>query len=236
MVNDSEDQTLTSKILKVLRITNEPLSAHAIDEIYGFGYSKVRTILKNLEEDGLIISLKTNRGRFYFIPDRYLKRTKDMLESEKSIPIVWYEDLSVKELHERKEILASHIKKSKADFQKKKINAKVYFSKIQEKNEEIAIINQILEDKLEKLSLECIYCNQVVEKNVNICPHCKSKIPTCSVCKRKIYAEQEAVKCSHCEHLAHKSHLIEWIKSFGYCPNCKKPLIDSDLIELQEPA
>lgn len=234
MTNDSNEQSLTSKILKVLRITNEPLSAHAINEIYGFGYAKVRAVLKNLEEDGLIISIKTDRGRFYFIPDRYLKRTKDMLDSDQPIPAVWYEDLSVTELQKRKETLSSQIKNSKVDFQKKKIAAKDYFSKIQEKNEEIAIINQILEDKLEKLSLECLYCNEVVDKSDEICPHCNSKIPTCSVCKRKIYAEQKAVKCSHCEHLAHKSHIIEWIKSFGYCPNCKKPLIDTDLIELQE--
>lgn len=233
MTSETREQSLTSKILKVLRITSEPLSAHAISETYGFSYSQVKRILKELEEDGLLNSLKTNRGKFYFIPDRYLKRSKNLIDSEEKIPTVWYEDFSIKELQNRIELLAKYIKKTQKEYQKKEILAIEYFQKIQEKNEEIAIINQILEDRIEKQSLECLYCNKTIEKENTSCPHCKMEVPVCSVCKRFIYSEQSVVKCSHCNQLAHESHIIEWIKSFGFCPKCKKPLVEPDLIKFQ---
>ncbi|NHJ04781.1 MAG: hypothetical protein EAX90_08155 [Candidatus Heimdallarchaeota archaeon] len=233
MTSETGEQSLTSKILKVLRITSEPLSAHAISEIYGFSYSQVKRILKELEEDGLLNSLKTNRGKFFFIPDRYLKRSKNLIDTEEKIPTVWYEDFSIKELENRIELLAKHIKKIQKEYQKKEILAIEYFQKIQEKNEEMAIINQILVDRKEKQSLECLYCNRTIEKEDTSCLHCKMEVPVCSVCKRFIYSEQSVVKCSHCDHLAHESHIIEWIKSFGFCPKCKKPLVESDLIKFQ---
>ncbi|MHA1211697.1 MAG: hypothetical protein ACTSSH_04470 [Candidatus Heimdallarchaeota archaeon] len=43
MVGSADSQSLTSKIIKILRITNEPLSAHAISDLYHLPYWK-RTI------------------------------------------------------------------------------------------------------------------------------------------------------------------------------------------------
>jgi predicted transcriptional regulator len=225
-----EQQSLESKIIKILRITNEPLSAHALSDIYNLSYSKVKEILKGLAEDGVVYALKVSRGTFYFIPDKYFKRDKDMLESEKKLPFIWYEDLSSKELETRKEKILSIVSKIKKDYQKKELTASEYFQMFQDKNEELMIINQIIEERISRKMKKCYYCQEIIDVESSICPYCKKEVPICSVCKRKIYNGSEVLACPNCNAKAHSNHIREWLKSIGSCPNCKKHLLEQDLI------
>ncbi|TFG01570.1 MAG: hypothetical protein EU542_06735 [Promethearchaeota archaeon] len=230
MPDFSEQQSLESKIIKILRITNEPLSAHALSDIYNFSYTKVKKILKGLASDGVVYALEASRGTFYFIPDKYFKRDKDMLESERKLPFIWYEDLSSKELETRKEKILSTISKIKKDYQKKDLGASEYFQLIQEKNEELMIINQIIEDRISKKTKKCYYCHEIIDAENSVCSHCKKEMPVCSVCKRRIYDGAEVLACPNCGAMAHGNHLKEWLKSIGSCPKCKQPLLEKDLI------
>ncbi|NHJ48062.1 MAG: hypothetical protein FK733_09765 [Asgard group archaeon] len=52
----------------------------------------------------------------------------------------------------------------------------------------------------------------------------------CSVCKMKIRKGSTFVECPHCKKPAHYSHLVEWIKVQGSCPNCNKRLKVEDFL------
>lgn len=231
MSTKTDEQSLTSKIIKILRVTSEPLSAHAISDSYRLTYSKVKEVLMELEEDNLIYSLKTPRGKFYFLPDKYFKRNKDLIESEEIPPYVWYEELTDKELKTRKDKIIDQIRNLKEAFDNKAIESNDFFKKFQEKNEEISIINQILEDRTEKRRKICFHCSIELKKIENICPSCKKEHPICPVCKRIIFGNEDLVKCPNCNIIAHNAHMKEWLKSFGECPNCKKRILDDNLIE-----
>ncbi len=229
----AENQSLTSRVIKILRITNEPLSAHAISDVYRLNYKKVKTILAELEEDNLVYSLKTNRGKFYFLPDKYFKRKRDFLESDEIPPYIWYEELSDLELATRKEKILEQIMKIKELFSEMEINGSDYFKKFQAKNEEISIINQILEDRAKRRK-RCYHCDNdlIVEKDN--CSHCGKSHPVCPVCRRNIYGYEQTVRCPNCNVLAHATHMIEWLKCMGNCPNCRKRMIEDELIVEEE--
>jgi hypothetical protein len=42
----------------------------------------------------------------------------------------------------------------------------------------------------------------------------------CIVCKLPIYLHEDVIECPACYSVAHRSHLLEWVKIKGYCPNC----------------
>lgn len=230
MAKSRDTQSLTSKIIKILRITNEPLSAHAINELYGLPYKRVQNVLKQLEEDNLVHCLKTRRGVFYFIPDKYFKRDKDLIESDEVLSYLWYEELSNEELTIRKQKIVDSLEKLKKKFKNKKIPATDYFASLQKKNEELSFITQIIEDRKEKQRKYCFYCEAEFEGNLTKCPNCSEVFPECSVCKRLILAKQSMVFCPKCKEPAHEAHLKEWLKSIGKCPSCKEEIIERDLV------
>ncbi|TFF84996.1 hypothetical protein EU523_00705 [Candidatus Heimdallarchaeota archaeon] len=51
----------------------------------------------------------------------------------------------------------------------------------------------------------------------------------CIVCRKPIKKGQEIAHCPHCKKPAHYSHLIEWIKVQGSCPNCYHKLRVDDI-------
>ncbi len=230
MGNTTDKQSLTSQIIKILRITTEPLSAHAISDIYDLKYSQVKKILAGLKEDNLVYSIKTGRGEFYFIPDKYFKRASNLLKSEDTMPFVWYEELSEQELNIRKKTIIKTLKEIKKKYKTKAISTTDYFKMLQEKNEELFIINQIIEDRKEEKIKICYFCENQLVENEKSCICCDKEIPLCSVCKRNIYADDKVLRCPKCDTIAHASHIIEWLKAIGSCPNCKEHILESHLI------
>ena len=70
----------------------------------------------------------------------------------------------------------------------------------------------------------CFECGKIIRGGKSKCPKCGAKQRRCMVCRTFIGQEELYTKCSHCKQLAHRSHLLEWIKVNGTCPYCKGKL------------
>ncbi len=70
----------------------------------------------------------------------------------------------------------------------------------------------------------CENCQTVNKHNFTYCIYCGLSLTGCSVCLSKIESSEDILKCPYCEAIAHKSHLLEWLKLKGVCPVCKYPL------------
>ncbi len=51
----------------------------------------------------------------------------------------------------------------------------------------------------------------------------------CMVCRHLIKARSSYLRCPRCKGVAHRSHMLEWLKVNGRCPICRKKLRPSDL-------
>jgi hypothetical protein len=70
----------------------------------------------------------------------------------------------------------------------------------------------------------CIECGEFITDGGGTCPSCGATQQRCTVCNQYIGQEELYSKCPHCEQLAHRSHLLKWIKIRGICPYCKRKL------------
>ncbi len=77
-------------------------------------------------------------------------------------------------------------------------------------------------------ALPCPNCGAVVEMGATSCKNCLIEFQTCGVCKLSIL--DDLVKTPCCESYAHRSHLKEWLKIKGKCPNCREKLEEWDII------
>ncbi|MFB0562900.1 MAG: zinc-ribbon domain-containing protein [Candidatus Lokiarchaeia archaeon] len=78
--------------------------------------------------------------------------------------------------------------------------------------------------------MDCPGCGEALYEEANFCPYCGFKLENCIVCNRIIGKEDEITKCLHCSGLAHRDHLLEYIKVKGRCPNCGKGLKKYELV------
>jgi predicted RNA-binding Zn-ribbon protein involved in translation (DUF1610 family) len=46
----------------------------------------------------------------------------------------------------------------------------------------------------------------------------------CIVCRGELAQDDDVVWCPHCGKLAHREHMMEWIRDKGTCPACGKSL------------
>ncbi|MHA1556799.1 MAG: ABC transporter substrate-binding protein, partial [Candidatus Heimdallarchaeota archaeon] len=81
-----------------------------------------------------------------------------------------------------------------------------------------------------KIKFNCYYCQKSIKRDTVTCPKCEKKIPHCIVCSLPIAQKSIIGKCVHCEKVAHLTHLQEWMKVKGYCPNCSMKLSERDII------
>ncbi|MFX1465493.1 MAG: tetratricopeptide repeat protein [Promethearchaeota archaeon] len=78
--------------------------------------------------------------------------------------------------------------------------------------------------------ISCPFCSETIPSGIEKCPTCGEKAVKCPICTTPIEFGDEFVKCPHCNTMAHRSHLLEWIKIKGVCPVCRKILKDIDII------
>ena len=78
--------------------------------------------------------------------------------------------------------------------------------------------------------ISCPFCSETIPSGIETCPTCGEKAVKCPVCMATIEFGDDFVKCPHCNTLAHRSHLLEWIKIKGICPVCRKILKDIDIL------
>ncbi len=75
----------------------------------------------------------------------------------------------------------------------------------------------------------CMECGEFITGGKDVCPECGAKQVRCMVCQQFIGQEELYIMCPHCEQLAHRAHLLEWVKIKGICPYCKEKLRRSDI-------
>jgi len=59
-------------------------------------------------------------------------------------------------------------------------------------------------------------------------------IGRCIVCNLPIDEFEETLNCPNCSGLAHTTHLLEWTKIKGFCPNCDAFLKSIDLYPIEK--
>lgn len=68
----------------------------------------------------------------------------------------------------------------------------------------------------------CPNCSQYFYDKRNRCSYCEFKLEVCSVCRSKIYQEEEEIKCNSCAQPGHSEHLAGWLKIKSICPHCRE--------------
>ncbi|HUT80497.1 MAG TPA: hypothetical protein VMZ29_04770 [Candidatus Bathyarchaeia archaeon] len=88
----------------------------------------------------------------------------------------------------------------------------------------LPIDHEAIRERIEKRTIKCFSCG---EERTNInepCSNCGVDTVYCSVCKLPISFGADYLECTHCQNIAHKEHLLEWIKVKGTCPVCQQKL------------
>ncbi|MFX1520453.1 MAG: zinc ribbon domain-containing protein [Promethearchaeota archaeon] len=105
------------------------------------------------------------------------------------------------------------------------INRKLSEAGISDSEVEGEIIPSTMEE------LACPACGESYPSDSQFCPHCGEERENCTVCLLPMTPGSEITKCPHCDGLAHKDHLQEWVKIKGFCPKCKNKLTEYDLTQ-----
>ncbi|MCK5158409.1 MAG: hypothetical protein KAR08_04590, partial [Candidatus Heimdallarchaeota archaeon] len=96
------------------------------------------------------------------------------------------------------------------------------------------IDHEAIRERIEKRVVRCFSCGEE-RTNINeVCPNCGIDTVLCSVCKLPISFGSEPLECYHCQNVAHKEHLLEWVKVKGTCPVCQQKLVADKLIIAEE--
>ncbi len=91
-----------------------------------------------------------------------------------------------------------------------------------------------IRERIEKRVVRCFSCGEK-RTNINeVCPNCGIDTVVCSVCKLPISFGSEYLECYHCQNVAHKEHLLEWVKVKGTCPVCQQKLVAEKLAVAEE--
>lgn len=77
----------------------------------------------------------------------------------------------------------------------------------------------------------CTNCEATILAEAIICPHCGESRPICMVCHVPYSPTDSLLICPYCHSGAHRSHILEYLKVKGTCPNCQANLDSRDLID-----
>ena len=81
-----------------------------------------------------------------------------------------------------------------------------------------------------KKLMDCPSCGEALYKIGSFCPYCGFKLEKCIVCNLIIGKDDEITKCPYCSGIAHRDHILEYIKVKGQCPICGKELKKYELV------
>lgn len=51
----------------------------------------------------------------------------------------------------------------------------------------------------------------------------------CAICKTHIELDDDVLVCPHCGNISHTNHILNWVRTKGYCPACGEHLKERDL-------
>ena len=79
---------------------------------------------------------------------------------------------------------------------------------------------------VEVSEVRCYNCNSVFTTDIEKCQKCGTLRPRCIVCCLVLYPSEKSkiITTPCCGVLAHKDHIIMWLKRNKTCPNCKEVL------------
>jgi len=100
---------------------------------------------------------------------------------------------------------------------------------VQPKEMAIPQAQDAIKDRIARRMIRCFSCGTDKAFGEDICPNCGVENVQCSVCKLPISFGVETAECPHCENIAHREHLLEWIKVKGSCPVCQRHLKAADI-------
>ncbi len=93
----------------------------------------------------------------------------------------------------------------------------------------LPVDQEAIMERISKRTTKCFSCGEERTNFQEACPNCGVDTILCSVCKLPISFGSEYLECYHCENIAHKEHLLEWVKVKGTCPICQQKLIPDKL-------
>ena len=81
-------------------------------------------------------------------------------------------------------------------------------------------------DKVGRISLpskknHCLNCGHVIESSYDPCRNCGELPVKCSICQGLIKSGENVLECPTCNNIAHKEHMLQWLKIKEECPICK---------------
>ena len=76
----------------------------------------------------------------------------------------------------------------------------------------------------------CPSCGTALKRKTRFCPYCGEKLEICIVCGHLVGGEQRIAECPYCSGIAHREHLLEYVKIKGKCPRCGKGLKKEEVI------
>ncbi|MEX2720070.1 MAG: RING finger protein [Candidatus Wukongarchaeota archaeon] len=85
-----------------------------------------------------------------------------------------------------------------------------------------------------RFKAKCYWCGELTLAVEEKCSSCKEKIPWCSVCNNPIQNGEDAKVCPKCNKPAHKSHLLEYLRTKGECPSCGSKIKGKTLKPLEK--
>jgi uncharacterized Zn-finger protein len=80
----------------------------------------------------------------------------------------------------------------------------------------------------EEKTMDCPSCGKALPEDAKFCPHCGFQLK-CMVCNLPL-GRDKIIRCPYCSSLAHRDHLLEYIKVKGKCPSCGKKLKKDELV------
>ncbi len=70
----------------------------------------------------------------------------------------------------------------------------------------------------------CIKCGEPITTGGTLCSKCGGPQQRCMICRQFVGREELHFQCPHCKQLAHRIHLLDWLKTKDFCPYCRRKL------------
>jgi hypothetical protein len=92
------------------------------------------------------------------------------------------------------------------------------------------VIYSRIRRELKLKKYHCFYCGYDVtlssKKGSLLCDSCGNKVLYCNLCSKIINPNEEIARIKPCNHIFHKSELLDFVEEEKYCPKCKSNIAE----------
>ena len=79
--------------------------------------------------------------------------------------------------------------------------------------------------EISRKKYHCFYCGYDVtltsKEGSLLCDSCGNKVLFCSLCSKIVNPDEDIARIKPCNHIFHKSELLDFVEEEKYCPRCK---------------